>query len=330
MSILSFVLPMAVLPFTHGLATIVSTLVAVRFVGTLAHLLVCVAVMPELGRRFRWVPEVAGSLLRSGGWLAVINLIMPLFVSLDRMLIGAFASVAAIAFYAPPQEIATKLWILPGTLVTVLFPAFATSTRGNQARVNTLFKRGLSQVFCALFPPALILIVAGGDILGVWLGATFRENGQTALQLLSTGAFFTGLAFVPSALVQAVGQPRKIGLLFMVELPLFVLGLWWGVRMAGTTGAALVWCLRALVDMVALMIIAVPSIPDGRAVVRQLALPTLGTLVVLGGAFAVRPLALPIRLAILAVVLVPFAIWALGPGLAEERRALRAALDRRT
>jgi O-antigen/teichoic acid export membrane protein len=272
---------------------------------------------------------VAASLLRSGGWLAVINLIMPLFVSVDRMLIGALSSVAAIAFYAPPQEIATKLWILPGTLVSVLFPAFAASTRTNPARLNLLFRRGLSQIYCALFPLTLILIVVGGDVLGVWLGAAFRQNGQTALQLLAAGAFFTGLSFIPSALVQAVGQPRKVGVLLIVEMPLFLLGLWWGVRVAGTAGAALAWSIRALVDLIALMIIAAPSIPDGRAVVRQAALPAFGTLVVLAGAFAIRHLGLPVRLAALAVVLVPFVIWAAGPGLAEERRALRAALDPR-
>jgi len=328
-SILSFVLPMAVLPFTHGLAAIVSTLVAIRFVGTFAHLMVCVAVMPDLRARFRWVSTRATSLLKSGGWIAVINLIVPLFVSLDRMLIGALTSVAAIAFYAPPQEIATKLWILPGTLVSVLFPAFAASTRANPARLKMLFSRGLSQIYCVLFPLALILIVVGGDFLGVWLGAAFKQNGQTVMQLLAAGAFFTGLSFIPSALIQAVGQPRTMGVLFLVELPLFLLGLWFGVRVAGTAGAALAWSIRALLDLIALMVIAAPLLPDGRAVVRRLALPALGTLAVLGGAFAIRSLGLPVRLAILAVVLVPFVIWAAGPGLAEERRALRAALDPR-
>lgn len=329
MSILSFVLPMAVLPFTHGLAAIVSTLVAVRFVGTFAQLMVCAAVMPELGTGFRWNSALASSLLKSGGWLAVSNLIMPLFVSVDRMLIGALTSVAAIAYYAPPQEIATKLWILPGTLVSVLFPAFAASARANPARLNLLFRRGLSQVYCALFPPTLMLIVVGGDVLGLWLGAAFRQNGETVLQLLAAGAFFTGLSFIPSALIQAVGQPRKVGVLLMVEMPLFLLGVWWGVRVAGTAGAAVAWSLRALVDLVALMVIAAPSIPDGRVVVRKVALPALGTLVALGGAFAIRSLGLPLRIAILAVVLVPFVIWAAGPGLAEERRALMAALDPR-
>jgi O-antigen/teichoic acid export membrane protein len=285
--------------------------------------------MPDLGGRPRWVSTLATSLLRSGGWLAVINLVMPLFVSLDRLLVGALTSVAAIAYYAPPQEIATKLWILPGTLVSVLFPAFVASSRATPARLNMLFRRGLSQVYCALFPPALILIVVGGDILGAWLGAAFRQNGQTAMQLLAAGAFFTGLSFIPSALIQAVGQPRKVAVLLIVEMPLFLLGLWWGIRVAGTAGAALAWSIRALADLIALMVIAAPSLPDGRAVIRQLAMPALGTLLVLGGAFAIRSLGLPVRLAMLAVVLVPFVIWALGPGLAEERRALKAALERR-
>jgi hypothetical protein len=121
-----------------------------------------------------------------------------------------------------------------------------------------------------------------------------------------------------------------MGVLFLLELPLFLLGLWFGVRVAGTAGAALAWSIRALLDLIALMVIATPLLPDGRAVVRRLALPALGTLVVLGGAFAIRSLGLPVRLAILAVVLVPFVIWAAGPGLAEERRALRAALDPRS
>jgi len=149
------------------------------------------------------------------------------------------------------------------------------------------------------------------------------------MQLLAVGAFFTGLSFIPSALIQAVGQPRKVGVLLIAEMPLFLLGLWWGVRWAGTAGAALVWSVRALVDLIVLMIMAAPSMPDGRALIRRAALPALGTLAVLGGAFAIRSLGLPIRLAILAAVLVPFAIWAAGPGLAEERRALRAALDPR-
>ena len=63
--------------------------------------------------------------------------------------------------------------------------------------------------------------------------------------------------------------------------------------------------------------------------ITSLALPALGTLAVLGAAFAMRSLGLPVRLAILAVVLVPFVIWAVGPGLAAERRALKAALDPR-
>ncbi len=329
MSLLSFVLPMAVLPYTHRLAVLVGSIVVVRFIGTAAHLAVCVAVMPALRRTLGASRRFVAPLLQSGGWLAIINLLVPLFASVDRLLVSAWTSVGAVAFYATPQEIATKAWILPGTLVSVLFPAFAASAHVDAARGRTLFARGLQQVFVVLLPFTLLLVVCGHDALRLWLGAGFEQNGQAPLRWLAVGAFCTGLSFIPSAFLQAVGQPRRVGVLLLIEVPLFVAGLWWGVRVAGTTGAAIAWAVRSAVDLIALMALSAGVLPEGRAMLRGLVLPALATTLALLGAFAIVPLGFRVRAVALAVVLVPFAVWALGPGLARERAALAAALARR-
>jgi O-antigen/teichoic acid export membrane protein len=329
MSILSFALPMAVLPYTHSLAPIVGSIVAVRFLGAALHLVVCIQLLPGLRREFRWLSRVATPLLKSGGWIAVINVIVPLFASADRVLVGAWTSVAAVAYYATPQELATKMWVAPGTLVGVLFPAFAANSRVDPVRVRALFTRGLKQVYCVLFPATMLLIVLGGDVLRAWLGAAFQQNGQAPMRFLVAGTFFTGIAFIPSALIQAVGQPRKVGVLLIIEIPLFLAGLWWGVRVAGPTGAAASWCVRALVDLVALMVLAIPLIPDGRDVARRLALPAIGTGLALAGAFAVQPLSFPIRVALVAALVIPFGIWVASRGLADERRAVLAGFGLR-
>jgi O-antigen/teichoic acid export membrane protein len=328
MSILSFVLPMAVLPFTQSLAVIVGMIVAVRFVSAMAHFAICARTMPALQRGLQGSARLVAPLLRSAGWIAVINLMVPLFASLDRVLVGAWTSIGAVAYYAPPQEVVTKLWILPATLVSVLFPAFAATGQSDPERSRLLYLRGLKQVHLALFPVTLILVAAGGDLLRVWLGAPFEANGRAVMQLMAAGAFFTGLSFIPSALIQAVGRPRQVASLLLLETPCFIAALWWGVRVAGTTGAALAWSLRALVDLVVLLVLAAPCLPEGRRALRGLALPSVLTLAALAGAFAIQGLAFVWRVASLAAVLVPFAIWAVRHGLADERRAITALLQR--
>lgn len=56
--------------------------------------------------------------------MAVSNMVSPLMVYLVRFLIGAVLTMIAVNYYAAPYEVATRLLIIPGRLVGVMFPAF--------------------------------------------------------------------------------------------------------------------------------------------------------------------------------------------------------------
>src|SRR6185436_8438396 len=103
--------------------------------------------------------------------------------------------------------------------------------------------------------------------------------------------------------IQAVGRPRQVAWLLLLETPCFIAALWWGVRVAGTTGAAIAWSLRALVDLVVLLILAAPRLPGGRGALRGLALPSVFTLAAIAGAFAIQGLSFVLRVAFLSLVL---------------------------
>ena len=328
LSVLSFVAPLAVLPSSHDLSRVVGVIAAVRFLGVLAHVWACSRLMPEVRGGVRWEGRLAGPLLRSGGWIAVINVVGPIMISLDRLLVGAWASLAAVAYYATPQEIASKLWAVPGPLANVLFPAFATSHLVDRDRLRLLFFRGLKLVYCALFPVTLIIVVLAGDGLRMWLGAAFEQHSRQVLQILVIGAFLNGLSYVPSALVQAVGHARRAAVLLVCELPFYVLALAALIRIWGIPGAAMAWLIRALVDLVGLIILAGPSLGLGTRLVRGLALPALFTTGLLVSAFAVAPLSAPVRVGFLLVVLAGFGFWVWHWGLADERRALLARARR--
>lgn len=248
MGIFSFASPLLVLPFSTSLFPVVGMLVVGRLLGCVAHLLLCLRVAPELVERIAWCRATAGPLLRFGGWMTVSNIVGPLMVTLDRFLIGGIVSVGAVAYYATPYEVVTKLWVIPGALLGVMFPAFSTSLVQDRSRAALLYGRSVKYIFLILFPVILLIVVLAQDALKLWLGAEFAQNSTHVLQWLAIGVFINSLAQAPFAMIQGAGQPDLTAKLHLIELPCYLLVLWWLIGARGIEGAAIAWTGRAAID----------------------------------------------------------------------------------
>ena len=132
MRIFTFVGPLLALGFSHSLVAVTAVLIAGRLVAWIANWLLCFRVMPALRQRFALTRRVMVPLLQLGSWMTVSNVVGPVMVSLDRFLIAALVSVAAVAYYATPYSMITKLWMIPAALVGTLFPAFASDFAQNR------------------------------------------------------------------------------------------------------------------------------------------------------------------------------------------------------
>jgi O-antigen/teichoic acid export membrane protein len=261
MGIYSFASPLLVLPFSKSLFPVVGVLVAGRMIGCIAHLLLCFRVVPELRERIAWHGAAAGPLLRFGGWMTVSNIVSPLMVTSDRFLIGALVSMTAVAYYATPYELVTKLLVIPGALVGVMFPAFSVSFVHDRVRTAALYSRCVKYVFLILFPAVLLTVGLAQTGLTLWLGADFAQHSSRVLQWLAVGVFLNSLAQVPFALVQGVGRPDLTAMLHMGELPFYLLVLWWLISVYGVEGAAIAWTARVGVDALILFVMAKRSFP---------------------------------------------------------------------
>src|SRR5882724_868228 len=261
MGVFSFTGPLLVLPFSQSLFPIVAVLVAGRLFAWIAHLLLCLRVLPELRRGIVWQRALISTLLRFGGWMAVSNIVGPLMVTLDRFLIGALISVSAVAYYATPYEVVTKFWLIPGALVGVLFPAFSTSSAQDRNRTALLFGRSVKCILLVLFPVILLVIAFAQDGLTVWLGAAFAANSVRVLQWLAVGVFINSLAHVPFALVQGVGKPDLTAKLHLLELPVYLGALFWLTERYGIEGAAIAWTGRVTLDALVLFAMARKLLP---------------------------------------------------------------------
>jgi O-antigen/teichoic acid export membrane protein len=239
----------------------VGTLVAGRAIGWAAHLLLCLRVVPELREGIAWHGPAAWPLLRFGGWMTVSNVVGPLMITLDRFVIGAMVSLTAVAYYATPYEVVTKFLIIPGALVGVMFPAFSTTFEQDRRRTAKLYGRCVKVILLTVLPAMLVAIVLARTGLTIWLGVDFAEHSYRVLQWLAAGVFLNSLAQVPFALVQGVGRPDLTARLHLVELPAYLLMLWWLISVYGVVGAAMAWSLRVGVDAGMLFGIAQRSLP---------------------------------------------------------------------
>lgn len=269
--------PVSVIALGYGLPTIVLCLLLLRVASITTVITFSMRLYPTL-RRIRFDFGLVRSLLGFGGWVTISGAVGPILVYIDQFLIGAVLSIAAVGFYAPPYSIANKLTILPGCLVSTLFPAFSTSAgRGDSEWIRKTLTRALKFLILIVGPTALLLAFFARPLLALWLGTKFANEGALALQILAGGVLVNSLAYIPYSLLQGVGRPDLTAKFHLVELPIHIGLVWFLVTHFGLPGAALAWTLRVTLDFVLLIVAACwvtrtsPRLLAGRELRRSLA-----------------------------------------------------------
>jgi O-antigen/teichoic acid export membrane protein len=257
--------------------------------------------------------------------MTVSNVIGPLMVTFDRFVIGGMISVTAVAYYATPYEVATKLLFVPAALAGVLFPAFSTVGPIDRGRLARLVEGGVRYVFIALFPITLFLIAFAPEILRVWLGNDFAMNSTAVVRWLAIAIFINSLAQIPSAHVQSAGRPDLTAKLHLFELPLYLVLLFSLVKTMGIRGAAIAWLLRAAIDSVLLFFFSRRLLPESDFAVARLPLMTAAAMIVFWAASAEAGLGIRVlgvgAVSALSAIVAWF--WVLTP---RERTAVRSRL----
>lgn len=261
----TFLGPLLTLYFSKDLAVLVGVLIAGRFLEGVTYFLCCLKVAPVLRRRPVFDRARVRMLLGYGGWMTLSNLLLPVMINLaDRYFIGAMVAVAVVAFYTTPAELVVKMLILPRSWVSVLFPKFSAGYRQDPVGTGALCVQSLRFLWIAMFPAGLAVVALAPEFLLLWLGPDngplYAERAGPIMQLLALGMYVYAPAYVPYSFLQAIGKPRKAACIHLLELPVFLLGLWWGIRTFGLPGAAYAWILRAVLDFALMLGAARPDL----------------------------------------------------------------------
>lgn len=271
MGIYTYLAPLTVLPFSHSLVHVMVVLAIGRLLAFGAHLVVCRGLLPQL--RYESLLRLADirPLFRIGAWMTVTNIVGPLMVYVDRFVIGGVISVAAVAYYATPYEMATKLLVIPVAVIGVLFPAFAANYRRNHNKVVRLFVRATKYIALILFPPILLIVAFAEQGLRWWLGDEFAFHSTLILQWLAIGVFMNSIAQVFFTLLQGIGRPDLSAKVHIAELPAYLIALFWSVQTFGILGAAVTWAARVTIDAILQLYLATRALGERKLFARMVA-----------------------------------------------------------
>jgi O-antigen/teichoic acid export membrane protein len=200
-----------------------------------------------------FVATEASHLLKFGGWVTVTSLVGPLMVVCDRFVIGALLGAKAVTYYTVPFQMAERIAVIPSALLGALFPRLSVADPADEKRAGELATRVLAALLAPVFMGALLLIE---PFMQFWLGREFSELSSPVARIILVSLWMNCLARIPYTRLQARGYPDLVAKTHLAELLPYAAFLYVGMRLLGLEGAAIVFGLRVLADLIILEFLA--------------------------------------------------------------------------
>jgi O-antigen/teichoic acid export membrane protein len=229
-----------------------------------------------VGHGFRFDRGQMRKLMGFGGWVALTAMIAPLLVIVDRFIIGAIVSAAAVAIYTIPAQLAQRLSVIPTALGNALFPRLSASSGEEQAGLATKASRTLA---CLMTLPVLGGIFLLDPFLNLWVGHQLGVQAAPVGKVLLLAYWANAFAIVPYVRLQAAGRPDLVAKLLLLEIPAYLVVLYVALDRLGLVGAALAFLLRCMTDYFVLSFAGGRSFPGLRLLTVNLSLLAAGVLV---------------------------------------------------
>ena len=126
--------PVLMLAFTDNLVWVVAAVVVSRAISWTINMAMVLRISPPVRHERHLRRAMLRPLLTFGGWVTGTNVTNALMVAADRFVVGAVTSITAVAYFATPYEVVSRLWLTAVMLSGVFFPAFALSLAARRRR----------------------------------------------------------------------------------------------------------------------------------------------------------------------------------------------------
>lgn len=190
--------------------------------------------------------------VRRCGWVGLTNIGSLILTYADRILLGSMASASALASFVVAHELATKIWMVTGAVLSATMPRVAAEMLKKQQNDLLDTPKSLTQVrlliiFVIIFP-SMILAALLKSILIIWLGKGYGLEIEIAGKILIAGIALNSMSQLNFGLLQFhKGESQGAQLqLFNIILAAFLMALL--IPTYGAVGAAVAFSLRLVID----------------------------------------------------------------------------------
>tara|TARA_E500000331_G_C17234341_1_gene704085 strand:- start:182 stop:1597 length:1416 start_codon:yes stop_codon:yes gene_type:complete len=184
------------------------------------------------------------------GWISISNIINPLLAYLDRFIIGATLSAAAVSYFVTPFELSSKIWIIPAAITSTLFPFITSNLKGD---LNLVYKKFTIYEFASsliVLLCCIICIMFNHDIISLWISKEFADQSAKFLTIFSIGMFFSSLGHFPLTVLHANGNFKIPAILNIIMIIFYPIIFYSFVKKYGLDGAIYIWLFRVLIDYI--------------------------------------------------------------------------------
>jgi O-antigen/teichoic acid export membrane protein len=192
-------------------------------------------------------------LISYGGYSSMISILNQFLVMFDRFVILNLCGARAVTFYTIPSDLFSKILILPNSVSSPLFTIAANKNIKNIEKITD----DITLVIIRLITPiTLVLIYFGNYFVEKWVGAEIADNTGYVTLFLVAGLYFNALVIPKHSEILATIGPKVMVKCYLLELPLYIIGLWVLVKNYGISGAAFAWMLRCSLDSILILTIS--------------------------------------------------------------------------
>ncbi len=259
--ILNYAGPVAALGIDNSLPAVVAVIAITRFAVFISYAIACMRLMPPSEGAARIEKAILSRLASYGGWLTVSNFVNPLIIVADRFVIASAVSVTAVAFYVTPYEVITKTWILSASLLGALFPVISALAASKPGALRGVCRTATVQLLAVVAPVVAVLLTGADLLLDLWLGPVFRNQSTAIAHWLAAGIIVNVVAQVPLTALNAMGRADVTAKIAAIQLPVYVIAIWYAAGRFGIEGVASVWAVRATIDATLLFTAANALLP---------------------------------------------------------------------
>ena len=207
---------------------------------------------------------VVKELVGYGRWIVLYTGASAISTSLDRMVVGSMLGAKAVAYYVTPQNLVSRLDMLPGAVCRTLFPRLSGAERSDADEISRQSLAFLNFVFT---PCVIVGMFALAPFLDVWLGHEMAQQCAPVGRIVLLSVWIAGQSSLLCVLLQANASPVRVAAVGWVGLPVYAVLLWVGIRWDGIVGAGLALVAKTLLDYGAFLVF---SGLDARPLLRNM------------------------------------------------------------